>query len=191
MRFPTTWKVRLAVVEVVVEQGRGACSTRSADEMYRAELPQTTLLQVHTRCRVCHHCFLTRLQRDPPSRQLGARARAQSPPKKTDPRIASEHSDIDMQGLSYAIRSKPDWHIKRKDPVILAKWRTEALEQAAQQGDGGLTEAMIDYTLAELELHERDLGDAAGIRVRIACSCAREDPKLTHLGACRSPASTR
>ncbi|ORY77596.1 hypothetical protein BCR35DRAFT_305349 [Leucosporidium creatinivorum] len=70
--------------------------------------------------------------------------------------------DIDMQKLSYAIRSKPDWHLKRKDLEIRAKWKAEALAQ--NQGDGGLTEAMVDYTLDELELHERDLNDPNGIR---------------------------
>jgi hypothetical protein len=34
-----------------------------------------------------------------------------------------------MYALSWAIRSKPEWRIKMQDPVILEKWRKEALEQ--------------------------------------------------------------
>lgn len=34
-----------------------------------------------------------------------------------------------MFALSDAIRSKPDWHLKRKDPAIRAKWKGEALSQ--------------------------------------------------------------
>lgn len=70
-----------------------------------------------------------------------------------------------MQGLSYAIRAKPDWVTKYKNPEIKAKWRKEALEQ--NTGEGGLTEQMIDYVLDELAMHERDLQDPSGIRVSL------------------------
>ncbi|GAA6023984.1 hypothetical protein JCM10207_006843 [Rhodosporidiobolus poonsookiae] len=38
--------------------------------------------------------------------------------------------EIAMLALSYEIRSKPDWHLKYRDPDIRAKWRKEALEAA-------------------------------------------------------------
>lgn len=82
-----------------------------------------------------------------------------------------------MQSLSYEIRSKPDWHTKRKDPDIRAKWRAEALGQ--NQVEEGLTEAMIDYTLDELELHEWDLNDPNGIRVSSLFSIPNFGPELT------------
>lgn len=77
---------------------------------------------------------------------------------------------------------KPDWHIKYKNPEIRAKWKAEAL--AHNQMEGGLTEAMIDYTLDELELHERDLTDPNGIRVswalRLFPLLRRADPSPQH-----------
>jgi hypothetical protein len=70
-----------------------------------------------------------------------------------------------MQQLSYAIRCKPDWVIKYKDAEIRSKWRKEALEQ--QAGEGELTGDMVDYVLDELAMHERDLKDPLGIRVSL------------------------
>jgi hypothetical protein len=60
----------------------------------------------------------------------------------------SKH-EIDMQALSYAIRSKPDWVRKSKDKKILKKWREEALEQSktATKWGAPLSEKLVDFVL--------------------------------------------
>ncbi|KAG8925533.1 hypothetical protein FRC02_009612 [Tulasnella sp. 418] len=69
-----------------------------------------------------------------------------------------------MSLLSYALRSKPSWWIKYKDPSIRSKWRKEALEQVAL--DGKLTEAEVDYVLDELDGYERLREEATGVMFR-------------------------
>lgn len=78
-----------------------------------------------------------------------------------------------MQKLSYAIRCKPDWASKSKNSEIRAKWKAEALAQAQEQKESGLTEFMIDYVLDELAMHERDLTHPQGIRVSSAMQAGR------------------
>ncbi|KAJ7790686.1 hypothetical protein B0H14DRAFT_3568993 [Mycena olivaceomarginata] len=58
-----------------------------------------------------------------------------------------------MYGLSWAIRSKPEWQRKITDPSIVEKWRTEALDQ--QEG--------INYVLAELAGYARLSDPITGI----------------------------
>jgi hypothetical protein len=59
--------------------------------------------------------------------------------------------ELSMMALSGSIRSKPGWHTKMNDSNITEKWRKEAIEQ-------GVTEAMVDYVLAELDYY-RSLRD--------------------------------
>ncbi|KAJ7471961.1 hypothetical protein FB451DRAFT_1251521 [Mycena latifolia] len=64
--------------------------------------------------------------------------------------------ELAMYELSWTLRSKPEWQRKAADPEIRAKWRQEALEQAAMPDEDGdvedlLSEKMIDYVLAELD----------------------------------------
>lgn len=92
-----------------------------------------------------------------------------------------------MQALSYAIRSKPDWQAKYKNPEIRSKWRAEALasreatraeggeqenddEDEAQPARPALTENMVDWVLDELAQHDHDSQDPNGIRVRVELS---------------------
>ncbi|GAA6040319.1 hypothetical protein JCM8097_009419 [Rhodosporidiobolus ruineniae] len=91
--------------------------------------------------------------------------------------------EIAMFGLSDAIRSKPEWWIKRKDAAIRAKWKREAMEQGGavvtaglredgeeegtapeESGTTRLTEGMVEYVLDELEWHEKQLDDPNGIQ---------------------------
>ncbi|GAA5825238.1 hypothetical protein JCM11251_006156 [Rhodosporidiobolus azoricus] len=83
--------------------------------------------------------------------------------------------EIDMQALSYTIRSKPEWWKKCRDPAIREKW-TKEVQKAPLRYVGGteneedrlvrpkLTENMIKYVLDELEWHEKQLADPNGIR---------------------------
>lgn len=50
--------------------------------------------------------------------------------------------------ISKAIRQKPNWQEKYKNPEILAKWRAELLEQEPN-------EKIVDYALAELEFYDQ------------------------------------
>ncbi|MDI3406894.1 DUF4246 domain-containing protein [Streptomyces cavernicola] len=66
--------------------------------------------------------------------------------------------ELEMIRCSAAIRSKPDWFAKMRDPEIVARWTREAAEQ-------GMTEAQIRYVLAELA-HYAELRDGrTGIEV--------------------------
>ena len=38
-------------------------------------------------------------------------------------------AELRMYALSWAIRNKPEWQRKMNDPIILEKWRKEALDQ--------------------------------------------------------------
>ncbi|MQY10180.1 hypothetical protein SRB5_02870 [Streptomyces sp. RB5] len=63
-----------------------------------------------------------------------------------------------MTECSAAVRAKPEWFDKLRDPEIRGRWTSEALAQ-------GLTRAQIEYVLAELE-HYAGLRDAdSGIEV--------------------------
>jgi len=70
-----------------------------------------------------------------------------------------------MIRLSYALRSKPSWWMKYKDPVIRTKWREEALLQ--DMFGGKLTEAEVDYVLDELEGYDGMRDERTGIEVRL------------------------
>ncbi|KAJ6473292.1 hypothetical protein C8R45DRAFT_874563 [Mycena sanguinolenta] len=60
-------------------------------------------------------------------------------------------AELRMYALSWAIRSKPDWQRKSSDPVILEKWRKEALDQQdSLKVEQKLTPNMINYALTEL-----------------------------------------
>ncbi|GAA5840534.1 hypothetical protein JCM11251_007611 [Rhodosporidiobolus azoricus] len=84
--------------------------------------------------------------------------------------------EADMQALSYAIRCKPDWWKKYRDPSIRAKWVSEVREQPARYvgGTAGpeserierprLTANMVKYVFDELEWHEKQLIEPNGIR---------------------------
>ncbi|KAG9021160.1 hypothetical protein FS837_007521, partial [Tulasnella sp. UAMH 9824] len=67
-----------------------------------------------------------------------------------------------MIELSYALRSKPSWWTKIKDPDIRSKWREEASEQTIR-GDK-LGEDEIDWVLDELEDYATMRDDATGIQ---------------------------
>lgn len=69
-----------------------------------------------------------------------------------------------MLEVSYAIRSKPRWWEKVKDPEIRAKWKKEALEQDVWAGR--LQEGEIDYLLDELEMYEKMRDEVTGVQVR-------------------------
>ncbi|KAF8901230.1 hypothetical protein CPB85DRAFT_1552686 [Mucidula mucida] len=76
--------------------------------------------------------------------------------------------ELTMCALSAAIRDKPDWREKMKDPAILAKWRQEALDQTPAEPEGRkITVEMVDYVLQELEAYARIGDDENGIE--IAC----------------------
>ncbi|KAG8938305.1 hypothetical protein FRC04_009083 [Tulasnella sp. 424] len=57
--------------------------------------------------------------------------------------------DLRMIELSYALRGKPSWWTKIKDPATRSKWKAEALEQEIR-GDK-LEETEIEWVLDELE----------------------------------------
>ena len=72
-----------------------------------------------------------------------------------------------MIDLSYALRSKPSWWIKFKDPAIRTKWKEEALQHEIR--DGKLSEAEVEWVLDELEDYATMRDDNTGIQVRLPC----------------------
>ncbi|KAJ7190216.1 hypothetical protein GGX14DRAFT_483562 [Mycena pura] len=73
-------------------------------------------------------------------------------------------AELRMYGLSWAIRSKPEWQRKILDPAILEKWRKEALDQ--QEGllaHKKLTKNMVNYVLTELPAYAKISDPATGI----------------------------
>ncbi|KAJ6530430.1 hypothetical protein DFH09DRAFT_1250363 [Mycena vulgaris] len=70
-----------------------------------------------------------------------------------EPRTLAE---LRMYGLSWAIRSKPDWQRKMADPVIMEKWRKEALDQQESlHVNQKMTVNMVNYVLTELAAYTR------------------------------------
>ncbi|KAF7330975.1 hypothetical protein MVEN_02437600 [Mycena venus] len=73
-------------------------------------------------------------------------------------------AELRMYGLSWAIRSKPNWQCKISDPSIVEKWRKEALDQ--QEGlrvERKLTPNMINFVLTELAGYARLTDPVTGI----------------------------
>ncbi|KAJ7822522.1 hypothetical protein B0H14DRAFT_3731695 [Mycena olivaceomarginata] len=70
-------------------------------------------------------------------------------------------AELHMYGLSWAIRSKPEWQRKITDPSIVEKWRTEALDQ--QEGKDNCDLRGINYVLAELAGYARLSDPITGI----------------------------
>ncbi|KAG9041155.1 hypothetical protein FS837_012674, partial [Tulasnella sp. UAMH 9824] len=70
--------------------------------------------------------------------------------------------DLRMIDLSYALRSKPSWWTKIKDPTVRSKWKAEALEHEIR-GDK-LKEAEIEWVLDELEDYAKMREEATGIQ---------------------------
>ncbi|KAG8949554.1 hypothetical protein FRC04_008487 [Tulasnella sp. 424] len=74
-------------------------------------------------------------------------------------------SDLRLQEISYALRRKPSWWTKYKNPEILAKWRTELLEhESTVEENERLSEAEIDYVLAELAGYDKMRDESTGIQ---------------------------
>lgn len=70
-----------------------------------------------------------------------------------------------MIDLSYALRSKPSWWIKFKDPAIRTEWKREALQHQIRYGK--LSEAEVEWVLDELEDYATMRDDKTGIQVRL------------------------
>lgn len=64
-----------------------------------------------------------------------------------------------MCALSAALREKPEWWRKFKDPEIRARWEAEALQQ-------GLTQKQFDYVLDELNGYLALRDEATAMEVR-------------------------
>ncbi|KAG8939526.1 hypothetical protein FRC04_006251 [Tulasnella sp. 424] len=70
--------------------------------------------------------------------------------------------DLRMIELSYALRGKPSWWTKIKDPAIRSKWKAEALEQDIR-GDK-LKETEVEWVLDELEDYALMRDEKTGIQ---------------------------
>ncbi|KAJ7619042.1 hypothetical protein B0H17DRAFT_1219766 [Mycena rosella] len=73
-------------------------------------------------------------------------------------------AELRMYGLSWAIRSKVEWQRKMADPLIMDKWRKEALEQQdSLPVEQQLTPNMVNYVLTELAAYARLSDPDSGI----------------------------
>ncbi|KIO23097.1 hypothetical protein M407DRAFT_27424 [Tulasnella calospora MUT 4182] len=73
--------------------------------------------------------------------------------------------DLRMQEISYELRSRPAWWTEYKNPQILAQWKAELLSKEDRiYGNGKLTEAEIDYLLAELAGYDMMGDETTGIQ---------------------------
>ncbi|KAF7368720.1 hypothetical protein MVEN_00196700 [Mycena venus] len=69
-----------------------------------------------------------------------------------------------MYELSWALRIKPDWQRKAKDPGIRRKWRAEAMEEEFDSyKPDKLSKKMIDYVLDELDGYAKIADSEKGI----------------------------
>lgn len=68
-----------------------------------------------------------------------------------------------MIELSYALRGKPSWWTKIKDPAVRSQWKAEA-RQYQIRGDK-LKDAEIQWVLDELEDYAKMRDEATGIQV--------------------------
>ncbi|KIO23098.1 hypothetical protein M407DRAFT_27425 [Tulasnella calospora MUT 4182] len=74
-------------------------------------------------------------------------------------------SDLRLQEISYALRCKPSWWTKYKNPEILAKWRAELLDHESKVEESEqLSEQEIDYVLAELDGYDKMRDESTGIQ---------------------------
>ncbi|KAH8831756.1 hypothetical protein DL96DRAFT_1588904 [Flagelloscypha sp. PMI_526] len=74
-------------------------------------------------------------------------------------------TEMNMSALSWAIRQKFNWTNKIKDPIILAKWRQEAVEgEALKLRECRLSEKAVDYVLKELESYSKLMDRQTGIQ---------------------------
>ncbi|CAO3565366.1 unnamed protein product [Mortierella alpina] len=106
-----------------------------------------------------------------------------SPPMLPDPWTGDNYEDgfpptllaeLAIVGASNAIREKPLWWQKYKDPVIAARWSDELMTASAARGGGYvLREEQINYIFKEVEWHaeqrqrQLDSGVEAPIEVGI------------------------
>ncbi|KIO21963.1 hypothetical protein M407DRAFT_28450 [Tulasnella calospora MUT 4182] len=70
--------------------------------------------------------------------------------------------ELRMIELSYALRGKPSWWTKIRDPAIRSKWKAEALEH--QIRGAALKDAEIEWVLDELEDYALMRDEATGIQ---------------------------
>ncbi|KAL1745933.1 hypothetical protein HDZ31DRAFT_81615 [Schizophyllum fasciatum] len=85
----------------------------------------------------------------------------EEPPGTWAPRAIVE---LRMQQLSAALREKPEWWRKAKDPKIRKRWFEEAkAEQESVERRWRLTDNMINYTLSELEGYAQLRDEETGI----------------------------
>ena len=72
--------------------------------------------------------------------------------------------ELEMMVLSAVIRAKPAWQVKINDPRIVASWTQAAAE-------AGMTEAQVQYVLAELEYYAERRDERTGIEVSGVDGC--------------------
>jgi Protein of unknown function (DUF4246) len=56
--------------------------------------------------------------------------------------------ELRLNLLSATIRTKPDWHLKRLDPEIVARWQREAVSQH-------ITPAQFNFVMDELAYYDK------------------------------------
>ncbi|KAG8988969.1 hypothetical protein FRB90_002465 [Tulasnella sp. 427] len=76
--------------------------------------------------------------------------------------IVTQLTELRMVDLSYALRSKPSWWRKFKDPIVRAKWKEEALQHEIR--GGRLSEKEVEWILDELEDYEKMRNEETGIQ---------------------------
>ncbi|KAG9100700.1 hypothetical protein FRC07_010390, partial [Ceratobasidium sp. 392] len=74
--------------------------------------------------------------------------------------VAKPLVELEMTRLSATLRSKHLWYAKCRDQDILARWRTEALEQAKL-----MKESHVDYVLRELDGYANMRDEETGVEV--------------------------
>ncbi|KAF9346341.1 hypothetical protein BGX26_002165, partial [Mortierella sp. AD094] len=61
-------------------------------------------------------------------------------------------AELAMRAASNAIREKPNWWEKYKDPTISGRWKNEIKAASIERGDSdGMTDEQIEYVFKELE----------------------------------------
>ncbi|KZV69678.1 hypothetical protein PENSPDRAFT_753199 [Peniophora sp. CONT] len=84
-------------------------------------------------------------------------------------------NERNMCALSAVLRSKPQWWTKYTDPVIRARWKSEAVGAPVPYGEIPLKEDEVDYVLDELAHYAAMRDPVTGVEASIAVRIWQSD----------------
>ncbi|CAO3571433.1 unnamed protein product [Mortierella alpina] len=92
-------------------------------------------------------------------------------------------AELSIMAASNAIREKPDWWIKYKDPAIASRWRQEIMDASVQRGGGWvMREEQVDCVFKELDWYaekcQKQIDSGVEAPIEMAIDCTRRSDGL-------------